>query len=153
MGRKVTPCSDPAFAPTSLTRNEKTAKRLGDFRRSTGPSWWLALKQTQSHSGFIHSKHLLHQAKPNSQKRVRRHCLELGDVLATGTYQDGQRGLQPLLPWGEEDSVGLVFTPTQDHLTAVWCFLWNGLGPWPDASGQMFTTQNLHQNRRWLAPS
>ena len=51
-------------------------------------------------------------------------------------------GIWPLLPRGREHCIRLVFTRTEDHLTAVWCFLWNGLGPWPDASGQMFTTQN-----------
>lgn len=117
MGRKVTPCSDPAFAPTSLTRNEKTAERLGDCRRSTGPSWWLALKQTQSHSGFIHSKHLLHQAKPNSQKRVRRHCSELGDVLATGHLPRWTKGnFSPSSPGGRR-TVLVWYSP---QLRTIW---------------------------------
>lgn len=47
-----------------------------------------------------------------------------------------------VLPSGSKTCVHLVFIQSWEHLTAVWCYLWNGFGPWADVSGQLFTTQN-----------
>lgn len=53
------------------------------IKEKQGPSWSLALKQTQVTSGFIHPKYLLQWANPKEGAGQ-----ELGNVL-TSTSRDG----------------------------------------------------------------